>query len=575
MPVGDKQVIKGSPSQLKAKKRQAQDRVLLLLASGVSVTEAMTEVGRRKQTFYNWCKQEQWFETRAHQVRTRTPEENKGFIADRLLYFGNPTPWHQEQIVRAIEEAQDGTVTMILLPPGGGKTTVLEDWFNLVLARNPNYRIAVISETATLGKKILGNVQNRMTDETLCPTYINTFGPFKASDRQQNKPWNATFFTHVQANSGERDYSMEVKGAGSSIYGASFDLILCDDIQSQETLTRTEMLMTYFTNTLYSRIMRANTTGKIVIIGTRQGQGDIYEELLKVPGLVDTLIQIPARDDEGHSYFPRREYDGMELGFSDEMLTKIEAVVGDLAWSRQYMQQPISKHGQTFSDRIIEQCLDEFRGIQLGTDHNVPGMYRVGTIDPALGGHCVFRIGSFDFQDLYLLDGLNYAGYERYDQIWDQMEEFTIKWRPQVWVIETNAIQGGIARSDRVTEMAEKYGFLVLPHQTGKNKQDEQIGVAAMATTFLSKHISIPWGTDEARGSFKPMVEQLKKWRPDIPTKMLVQDEVMALWFMHLFWQKYRAKFAVRVQHNVRRPGLPWKPTGYSPIGAHGHRVSV
>lgn len=572
MPRGDTQVITGKPSDLKRKRREAQDRVILLLASGATVQHAMAEVGRRGQTFYNWCKQEEWFRDRANQVRNRTTAEESDFITFRRTYFGNPTPWHQEQITKAIEEAEDGTVTMILLPPGGGKTTVLEDWFNYTLAKNPNYRIAVVSETATLGKKILGNVQNRMTDEGLTGEYIRQFGPFKATDREQNRPWNATFFSHVQADSGERDYSMEVKGAGAAIYGSSFDLILCDDIQSSETLSRTEALMTYFTNTLYSRVMRANTTGKIVIIGTRQGQGDIYEELLKVDGLVDNLIQIPALDDEGNSYFPRREYDGVELGFTNEMLAKIRRIVGPLAWSRQYMQQPISKHGQTFGERIVDQCLDELRGIMLPSDEN-PGLYRVATLDPALAGHCVFRIGSFDFENLYLLDGLNFAGYERYDQIWDQMEAFTKKWHPQVWVIEGNAIQGGIARSDRVTEMAEKYGFMVLPHQTGKNKQDEQIGVASMATTFLAKKISIPWGTQEARENFGPMREQLLRWRPDIPTKLLVQDEVMALWFMHLFWQKYRTKFAVKISTNVSRGGLPWAPTRYPVAGGGGRRI--
>ena len=276
MASSDTQFGRGNPE---LKKREAQDRVLALLAQGVTVTAAMQQVGRIPNTFQKWCDREPWFMDRANSLRSRDDEASE-FVTSRKLYLGFDTPWHQQKIVDAIEAAEPRSITMILLPPGAGKTSVLEDWYCLRLAEDPNYRIAVISETRDLGRKILRTVSNRMTDRSLNAAYIDQYGPFKPPDREFNAPWNADILTHVGAKSGERDYSMEVKGAGSSIFGSSFDLIVLDDIQSEKTLGKTDILLRYFRQTLYSRIMRANTTGRIVIVGTRQGPGDFYEELL-------------------------------------------------------------------------------------------------------------------------------------------------------------------------------------------------------------------------------------------------------------------------------------------------------
>jgi hypothetical protein len=135
-----------------------------------------------------------------------------------------------------------------------------------------------------------------------------------------------------------------------------------------------------------------------------------------------------------------------------------------------------------------------------------------------------------------------------------------------VWVIEGNAIQGGIGRSDRIQALAERYGFSIVSHQTGKNKQDDVIGVASMAGSFLRGEISIPWMGDEATQSFAILCDELKAWRADVPTRFLRQDEVMCLWFIHLHWQRMRNQLASRINRHVQTKGLPWSPAKYGAL---------
>ena len=557
MPVGSTQLVQGPPAVKKQKQREAQDRVLSLISQGSNVTDACKQVGRRRETFYIWCRDHEWFRQRYEDIKSMDTESmaDDDFAKFRLTYFGFATPGHQQKIVDVIEEAKEGSITMVLLPPGGGKTTVLTDYYNYKLGYDPNWRFCVISEGQFLARKILSNVANRMTDRSLYPAYIDRFGPFKANDRDIQRKWGADAIQHVQASSGERDYSLEAKGAGTAIYGGSFDDIILDDIQSRQTLSRTESLLEYFQNTLYSRVMRANTKGRIFIIGTRQGPGDIYEELLKLD-IVDQLVKIPALDERGESYYPPRKSNGMTIGYSNEELEKTRKVVGEEAWSRQYMQEPVSKRSQTFTPSMIELCLDKTRGID---PQNPPGIYRLAALDPALAGHSVFRVAAYDAERMYLLDGRNEEGLARYEDMWDIIENLTIKWRPQVWIIEGNAIQGGIAKSDRMVHMGEKYGFGIVAHQTGRNKMDDIIGVASMAGSFLRKEINIPDGDNESRDCFRQLRAELEAWRPDIPTKMLRQDEVMCLWFLHLHWQRMKTNLASQINRHMNIGGLPWR----------------
>lgn len=562
----------GQPRALVRKKREAQDRVLALLATGHTITECMQAVARRRTTFYRWCDEEPWFKDRAYALRDGEKHDEVGFVEFRRMYFDMTTPWHQHKIIDAIESAGPRSITIILVPPGAGKTAVMEDYLCWMFAKTPNFRACVISQTQALGKKVLRRISNRMTDTGRFGAFIRRYGPFRPADREANTTWNKTQLTLLQMSSAERDYSLEVLGAGGQIYGSQYDLIVLDDVQTLKTLGQTDTLIDYFRQEVYSRVERANSTGKIVIVGTRVGHDDLYERMLSVMGTAVVLVRIPALiehpDEEGNveSYFPKKVLaDGRELGFSLADLERTRATVGEEVWSRNYMQEPVSKRGQTFTEQMVAGVLNEERMVALkgADDPAVPGVLRIGSLDPALVGHCAFMVSSFDYERLYLLDRRSREGIGRYEDMWDIIEELSALWRPQVWVIEGNAIQGGIARSDRILELAKRYGFRIEAHQTGRNKADETIGVASMAGSFIRREIDIPWGDDLSKETFGQLCEELRRWRPDVPGRLLRQDEVMALWFTHLHWQRMRSDLACRVERTFQARGLPWKPTGY------------
>lgn len=557
----------GNARTMQAKKLEAQQRVLALLAQGHTITDSMRAVDRNPTAFHRWCKEDGWFKQRADIIRNRDPDEDvPDFERFRKAYFGFDTYWHQRQIIDAIEATGPGEVTMILLPPAWGKTSVEEDYINYLLGPvDPNLRICVISEAREHGKKILGRVAGRMTDDGPENAYVTEYGPFRAPTREAQKRWNTDRFTVLKANSGERDFSLEVKSAGSAIYGARYDYIFLDDIQSTNNLNATPKLLDYFHQDVYTRILMMGGKGKIIIIGTRVGANDFYESLL-VEGNVDHLVRIPARDEEGNSNFPKRTLaNGLEIGFDEEDLADIERRIGHERFAQIYMQEARSKRGQTFTDDMIENAKDTDRSISIRTN---PGLYTIAAIDPALAGHAAIRVASYSADRLFLLDGANVENPGRYEVLYEEMRTYSARWHPSVWIVESNNIQGGIARDDRLREMSDQFGFRIVEHQSGRNKADPTIGVASMDGAFLRREIRIPWGDTETRDCFAHLPKELKAWRADVPTRFLVQDEVMCLWFLYLYWQKAKEGLVAKLGSQLHRSALPYRPTRYAYAGS-------
>src|ERR1051325_1032235 len=308
-----------------------------LLAQGYRAEQAARELGIQMSTYYAWrssmpgfrqqcdLARQNWY----NQINGEDITSWKDFSAFRKRFFRMNTYYVHAMIIDAIESAEPMSVTLILVAPEVGKTTLLEDKICEILGRYPDRRIAYISESSGHSVKVGSRIRRRMTDKVEFGDYIASFGPFYEDGQERSgKPWTTQFFTVFKAAHDERDYSFEARGNTSRIQGSRVDDMFLDDIQSIQSLELTNKIVTKFRQDWITRVGR---TGRIFIIGNRVGKGDVYEKMIE-EGLIDRLVELPILNGDGKSVIP-------EL-WDDESLKKRRKQVGEEVWARTYMQEP-------------------------------------------------------------------------------------------------------------------------------------------------------------------------------------------------------------------------------------------
>jgi hypothetical protein len=129
-------------------------------------------------------------------------------------------------------------------------------------------------------------------------------------------------------------------------------------------------------------------------------------------------------------------------------------------------------------------------------------------------------------------------------KIRDLIFRWTDEFRPQTWIIESNAFQLFLTQDEEITKFLAVRGCVLRPHYTSRvNKWDDSFGVASMAPLFgyatrgeHENRILVHDGNNtiefpHANPGIKVLMEQLVAWSPNTKNKT---DAVMALWFCHL-----------------------------------------
>ena len=535
-------------SRMNPKRREQQATFLEMVRNGRLIKDAVAELGISPHTYAKWRQRYPDFRAQIDEIRlgdlklADAPYQGD-FISFRLHFFGMDTYWHQREIVRAIETAKAQEIVLVLVPPEFGKTTLLEDYFCFRLGNNPDFRILNVSEGQKRTRKVLGRVQRRMTDPNVAGEYIARFGPFHMQGQEKaGKPWAADNMTVYKASHDERDFSLEGCGWRSAIAGTRTDLLVPDDIQSRRSLNLTEPMVETFRQDFLTRPGR---TGRTIIVGTRVGQEDFYERL-QDEGIVDRVVSLPAADAEGHSLCPEM--------WPDEDLAKKREKVGEVTWWRNYMQKPQSAVDATFSDVLLDGAFD--LTLTVG-DPRYPS--RVASLDPAITGGNALSTWSYDSEKLSLVDVDRQFNLSAVSRIIDSIESAAQRFGFQDLVVEANSWQRSLMHEERLLDLSRRYGFHIREHVTGKNKLDDDLGVARMPQSFLKGEFVFPGADDKSRERIDPLIRELREWRPDVPTRLRRQDCVMSMWFAWLFWLNRRATMGN--PRTLVRAGLPWKPT--------------
>lgn len=575
-----------------AKKKSDQDRIYALVADGMAIGDALAAVGRDRRTYENWRYEDKAWARKITEARALRGDhqgaQGLDFIRFRKLYFEHDTPPHHLRMIEVVERQQPGSMTLILGFPQMAKTATFVDRVNYLLGpADPNHRVAIISEGQDLARKILGQIKDRMTETALFRPYIDRYGPFRAPDRELSRPWNADYLTVMKASNDEKEFSIESRGAGSTLYGGRYDWIWFDDIQSDRNLEQTEKLLRYIRQTALTRPDLEK--GFITFTGSRVGPTDIYHKMIEEE-VLDQVVTIPALDrwverDDHFSVVHSRGKKKVVVNpdcpavptwdrFSLQRLAELRQKVGEEIWSRTYMQRSFDSAAQTFTEEMIDGAKDRERTAgpaRLGTDV-------IGGIDPAFdSGRCAFVMAGVDSGRMWVLDALVLTDVTRYEDIYGQMAAWSARYRPSTWIVEQNNFQRGLPQDDRVREMERRFNFRTLPHQTSRNKNDSVLGVGMMASAFLphqvvrdgqvfsQTEISIPWGDDETARKMGDLTDELRNWRPRKLGRDLRQDLVMALWMVWLEWERNRRSSALKAKP-IQIGGMPMKPLGYKTL---------
>ena len=94
------------------------------------------------------------------------------------------------------------------------------------------------------------------------------------------------------------------------------------------------------------------------------------------------------------------------------------------------------------------------------------------------------------------------------------------------WVIEANAAQRWLLQFDHFRRWQDRRQVEVIPHTTGRNKADPELGVQTIAPHYRFGRVRLPWADEEARLTSLKLVHEVTRYphgRSD--------DCVMAQWF--------------------------------------------
>ncbi len=162
-------------------KGEAQEKVLIQLGQGSTITAAMASVGRNDVTFRQWSMNDPDFKARADKARLA----GKGVIADlgdlkQISYpdfseqFLDTTLFpHQLNWLDLIEgnaprwqpagmtyEPGDPKRILINVPPEHAKsTTITTNYVLYNIVTNPNSRVIIVSKTQGMARKFLGAIK--------------------------------------------------------------------------------------------------------------------------------------------------------------------------------------------------------------------------------------------------------------------------------------------------------------------------------------------------------------------------------------------------------------------------------
>ncbi len=234
---------------------------------------------------------------------------------------------------------------LILWPRGSFKSSVFD--IGLVcweIARNPNIRILVCSETGKQARKFV-ELSKQIIDSAW---YRERFGVHRSKVK-----WVAGAFTSaLRTDRHTKEPTLQAAGVGEVWTGSHWDLVLADDVVSQENTKTPEALVT-MENWMGEVMAQLDPGCRLMLIGTLHHYNDLYCSFMRDKykrSLFDVSIH-SWKNDDGTLFFPGR----LTTSFIDAQ----RRILPTRLFACFYENRPMTSDQQLFKPEYFRTIKDE------------------------------------------------------------------------------------------------------------------------------------------------------------------------------------------------------------------------
>ena len=252
------------------------------------------------------------------------------FTAKALCGFPDLTTTLHGFIAQWVVDAA-GNRKLVLIPRNHYKSSLLTISYPILrIINDPEIRILVASENATLASRFLRRIRNIIYG-THSQMFAWTFPELVPSQKwMKEHSWNDTEICVPR----QRDYvenTVETIGVGGAAQSRHYPLIIGDDLVGKEAAESDTVMQKTIEWVHLMESLLVEPTDEILMVGTRWTHSDVYADIINNDPAYKTLILSCFKED-GTPLFPEK--------YTLESLAAIKARLGIYNFSCQYLNAP-------------------------------------------------------------------------------------------------------------------------------------------------------------------------------------------------------------------------------------------
>lgn len=368
----------------------------------------------------------------------------------------------------SVSDKLDITLTnlLALLPRGTLKSSIITIAF--AMQWNLNYgedRILIDSEVFEKSKGFLAEIKGHYQDtQALRDVYFTVYGKYPDEKKTQYNPngtevWSTEKIVLTSRTRQRKEPTIDCSGIGVSKNGMHYDLIIMDDLHSEQNTKNAEQIETVKDHykLMYSLLEPGHPA---VVVGTRWNYNDLYQMIIDEEKDDFNFITRSAESMDGDLFYEKR--------LNRKQLKTFRKRQGAYLYSCQYLNNPVDDESATFKKSMFKHIsMEALKDTKINW---------YGLVDPSWKGeysdYAVIMIAGMDARgEIYCR--YIYRQKLTYAEIVVKMFEINAMYSPRQWLLETVATQKSI-QYFLEQEQKRQTTFLRVKEIKGQRAQKEE-----------------------------------------------------------------------------------------------------